>query len=84
MRENLVGTHRGSQVLTPFDPIKDVPGTEAYNSVSGPNNTITASNPKTVTKPGSYRQGPAQVPGAFASVVQPSVPRRNYIPTVTL
>ncbi|MCA1806524.1 MAG: hypothetical protein LC687_01475 [Actinobacteria bacterium] len=84
MRDPLVGTHKGTPTLTAFDPIKDKPGTEAYNAVSGPQNTVRAASPKRVTTDGSYKPAPAQVPGAFASVVQPSLPRRDYVPTVTL
>ena len=82
MRAPLVGTHSGDRTLTAYDPIKDKPGSAAYNAVSGPDNTVSGA-----AKPlpaGSYRQAPAQVGNVFAGVQQPSVPRRVYIPTVTL
>ena len=85
MRDNTIGTHSGTPTLTAYDPIKDVPGTELYNSVSGP--TTAARGSERFTKPGTYSAASVegtQVGNVFAGVQQPSVPRRNYIPTVTL
>ncbi|MCA1806992.1 MAG: hypothetical protein LC687_03945 [Actinobacteria bacterium] len=82
MRENTVGTHKGDRTLTAYDPIKNKPGSELYNSVSGPQNTVQGAA-KPIAE-GSYGQAPAQVGNVFANVRQPSVPRRQYIPTVTL
>lgn len=85
MRDNTVGTHRGQPTLTAYDPIKDKPGTALYNSVSGPQTA--ARGATKFTPPGTYTAasvGGVQVGNVFAGVRQPSVPRRKYIPTVTL
>lgn len=86
MRDNTIGTHRGSRALTAYDPIKDKPGTEAYNAVSGPQTAARGAHK--FTKPGTTHTATSvagvQVGNVFAGVRQPSVPRRNYIPTVSL
>lgn len=85
MRNDTIGSHQGQPTLTSYDPIKNVPGTDAYNAVSGPTNPVQGA-----AKPiadGAYTAVPVagvQVGNVFANVQQPSVPRRVYIPTVTL
>lgn len=85
MRENTIGTHKGSPSLTAYDPIKSKPGSAAYNAVSGPK--AAAKGAHKFTTPGTYTAASVeavQVPNKFAGTPQPSLPRRQYIPTVTL
>jgi hypothetical protein len=86
MRDNTIGTHRGSPELTAYDPIKETPGSADYNAVSGPNNTVQGAK-RPISGPGTYTAASAsamQNPGKYAGTPQPSLPRRNYIPTVSL
>lgn len=88
MNNNTIGTHRGTPELTAYDPIKNTPGSDDYNAVSGPDNTV-----RGATKPvssGTYTAASvAEVqagnqPNKFEGTPQPALPRRKYIPTVTL
>lgn len=85
MRDNTIGTHGGNPELTPYDPIKNVPGSDLYNEVSGPETA--ARGRERFTKPGAYSAASTsevQVGNVFANVRNPSVPRREYIPKVSL
>lgn len=85
MNNNTIGTHRGTPSLTAFDPIKEKPGSAAYNAVSGPGNTIRGVARPFTRDGASYNATTPTTDGhPYASLRLPSVPRRQYIPTITL
>lgn len=74
--------YRGTPTLTRFDPIANTPGTRDYvNRASAPINGQTR-NSVVGRDLGIGTYGPAPVESFSEPWNVPSVPRRNYIPTV--
>lgn len=72
---------RGNPMLTRFDPIANTPGTVDYVQRAAAPVRGTARNSVVGRGYGTFRQAPAE---RFVEPwMVPSVPRRNYIPTVS-
>lgn len=81
MQTRPMTTVRGNPLLTRFDPIANTPGTRDYvQRAAAPINGRARDSVVTDGGYGTYRAAPVE---RFAEPwTVPSVPRRNYIPTV--
>jgi len=81
MQTRPMTTVRGNPLLTRFDPITNTPGTVDYVARAAAPIGGAARNSVVTRGHGTYGTAPAE---RFAEPwTVPSVPRRNYIPTVS-